>query len=95
MAVKKKQAIPVEAVVSFVSKIGDKTYRVEQGQELPLPEGADWLDVGFVVVVRGQKKETATVKPAEKATRAKSKSKKPAAKKTAVDKVMGTGSIKE
>jgi hypothetical protein len=75
----KKKAIRVQAVKSFVSIIGDKKYRVEQDQKLELPEGADWLEVGFVVPVREEQVETATVKPAEKAvTRTKK----------AVDKVM-------
>lgn len=76
------EAIQVKALVSFVSAIGDKKYRVEQDQELPLPAGADWLDVGFVVPVRSQKIETAIIKPAEKATKVNPAEKGP------VDKVM-------
>lgn len=76
---KKKKAIKVQAVKSFVDQVGDKKYRVEQGQKLDLPEGASWLDVGFVVPVKEQEVETATRQPAERAvTRAKK----------AVDKVM-------
>ena len=79
----KKKAIRVQAVKSFVDQVGDKKYRVEQGQKLELPEGATWLDVGFVVPVKEQEVETATRQPAERAvTRAKKKA------STAVNKVM-------
>lgn len=70
---KKKKAIKVQAVKSFIDIIGDKKYRVEQDQQLNLPEGASWLDVGFVVPVKEQEFETATKQPAERAvTRSKS-----------------------
>jgi hypothetical protein len=79
----------VQAVKSFVSKVGDKKYRIEQDWKGDLPEGADWLGAGFVVPVKEQEIETATKAPKEKAvTRAKKLTKK------AVDKVMKTGKKK-
>lgn len=83
----------VKAVISFVSVIEGKTYRINEGQEgIELPDGADWLDAGFVVPDVGQKKETATKKPAE--TRAKTKRQQPTRTKK-VDKVMSTKDIKK
>ena len=72
----------VQAVKSFVDKVGDTKYRVEQGQEFELPEGVNWLDVGFVIPARDIELKTATIEPKEKAV-TRSKPKK------AVDKVMG------
>jgi hypothetical protein len=61
-------------VKSFVDKIDGEKYRMVEGQEVQLPAGANWLDVGFAVPVRGQARETAAVEPEERAV-------KPAAKK--------------
>lgn len=85
----------VKAVISFVSDVSGQKYRIPQGWEGPMPEGADWLDVGFVVPVKDQKIETATKKPAE--TRAKKTTKKSAGEKIkgAVNKVMSTRSLKK
>lgn len=61
-------------VKSFVDKIDGQKYRCQEGQEVELPDGANWLDVGFAVVIRGHKHETAAIEPEERAV-------KPAAKK--------------
>ena len=74
----------VKAVKSFVDKVGDTKYRVEQDQEFELPEGVNWLDVGFVVPARDIELKTATIAPKEKAVTRSRASK-------AVDKVMGRG----
>lgn len=38
----------VKAVTSFVATIGGVKYRVQAGDELEMPKGADWLQAGFV-----------------------------------------------
>jgi hypothetical protein len=38
----------VKALVSFVSNLNGKKYRVQAGDELELPKGADWLAAGLV-----------------------------------------------
>lgn len=41
----------VKAVTSFVATIGGVKYRVQAGDELEMPQGADWLGAGFVAAV--------------------------------------------
>lgn len=78
----------VKIVRSFVDQIAGQKYKMEEGQVVDLPDGANWLDVHFAVPVRGQVMETMTVEPEERAV--KPASKKRAARKKAVDKVMRT-----
>jgi len=78
----------VKALIGFVSRVGDRKFRVNQGDELPLPDGADWLDVGFVVPVREQAIETATIEPEERAVAPAPK--RAARKSRATNKVMRT-----
>ena len=78
----------VQAIKSFIDLVGDRKYRISQGQEFELPEGCEhWLNVGFVVPAREHDIGTAVIEPKEKAvTRGKTKK--------AVDKVMRLGKKK-
>lgn len=65
----------VKARISFVSTIDGKKYRVQAGDELELPDGADWLRAGLVTAVKAQA-ETASVKPPETAVKKTSRARK-------------------
>ena len=41
----------VKAVIGFVATIDGVKYRVQAGDELEMPKGADWLQAGFVEAV--------------------------------------------
>jgi hypothetical protein len=88
----------VKAVISFVSRIEGQSYRVEEGQEVDMPDGADWMTAGLVVPSKA-KQERATKKPAEtrakRKPKAKPKAKEPKEEPKAVDKVMSTRSLKK
>ncbi len=44
----------VQATVGFVSTIDSKKYRVQAGQVLVMPEGADWVTAGLAVAVEAE-----------------------------------------
>ena len=48
--------IPVIANTSFVSTIDGIKYRVQQDDELGMPDGADWLQAGLVRRAAPEKK---------------------------------------
>lgn len=58
----------VKALKGFVATIDGTKYRVQEGDELTLPEGADWLQAGLVAAVKAEA-ETATVKAPETAVK--------------------------
>lgn len=70
----------VIATVSFVSRIGGTKYRPNEGDELDMPKGADWLKAGLVVKKSTAKKpaapESASVQAPEAAVKPKAKPKK-------------------
>lgn len=82
----------VQAIKGFVyiNEHGQKI-RIDEGQVLEMPKGANWLDVGFAVPYRASQVETATAKPAEKAVTRKKKT----TRKKSTDKVMSTKDIKK
>lgn len=49
----------VRAIRSFVSRVGGRTYRLGVGDEMGLPDGADWLKAGLVAPVKASRQETA------------------------------------
>lgn len=50
--------VKVRGLTGFVSTIDGVKYRVQAGDELDLPEGADWLKAGLVEQVEAPKKVT-------------------------------------
>jgi hypothetical protein len=61
----------VKALIGFVDRVDGRKYIVPQDSVLELPEGANWLDVGFAEAVEEEDKP-----PAKKATKKKGSSKK-------------------
>lgn len=66
----------VKAITSFVAVHDKQTYSVQEGMELEMPEGADWLRAKFVVpVIAAIAPETAAVGASEAAVMPKAKRK--------------------
>lgn len=52
--------VKVRALISFVGRDGSgKKHIIDVGDELELPAGTDWLDVGFVEPVEAETKKAA------------------------------------
>lgn len=56
----------VKALIGFVGTVAGTKHRVQAGDELEMPKGADWLDAGLVEQVTPAKR---TKKRGSKATK--------------------------
>lgn len=56
----------VTALVGFVSTIDGIKYRVQEGDELTLPKGADWVNAGLCAATSVSKPKTVTKRAAKK-----------------------------
>jgi hypothetical protein len=71
----------VIALISFVSRIDGQAYRANEGDELEMPKGADWVKAGLAkkkpaARKKAKPKESASVKAPENAMESKAKAKK-------------------
>ena len=66
----------VLAKISFVAVHDGQTYSVQEGNQIDMPHGADWVRAGFVTPVMQDAPETSTLAPTQNAAMPKAKAKK-------------------